>query len=86
MLNVMERIPISLRVIRQLLILLDANLSENEHETTVYYTEELSDLFQALCVTAVEWEDRSDHIVSSSFCLHYYFHGQRLHLYWVFLV
>lgn len=64
---VLERIPVCLRVIRQIMTVLRGSTThtEDEEDTIAHYTEELSSLFEALIALSKEWEDRLDDIVAN---------------------
>ena len=59
---VLERLPICLKVIRQVMVVL---IGAAEEDTVAYYMEELSDLFEALLALSKEWEDHLDSIVAN---------------------
>lgn len=65
---VLERIPLCLRVIRQIAVVLlqsyNDSLIQDEKDIINYYTGELSDLFQTICAISNEWESQLDYIVS----------------------
>ena len=55
--HVLERIPVCLRAIRQIILVLNTDVEMTEDETDiVQYIEELNTLFSSLCVIASEWE------------------------------
>ena len=64
---VLERIPVCLRAIRQIILVLNTDVEMTEDETDIVsqYIEELNTLFSSLCVIASEWERHLDRIIAA---------------------